>query len=114
MVLPLKAEATALHWALVGLRKVGRFMTHLRSSCVVPSGTSVAEVWMSRRGKRRGITIVTVAKRGNKLETDLSFVNDLLWTDECTFSRTGLVNRQNTLFWSLQNPHVIRPNNYQV
>jgi hypothetical protein len=50
----------------------------------------------------------------NKLETDSSFVNNILWTDECTFSRTGVVNRQNTHFWSLQNPHVIRPNKHQV
>ncbi|GBL93774.1 hypothetical protein AVEN_166806-1 [Araneus ventricosus] len=50
----------------------------------------------------------------NKLETDPSFVNDILWTDECTFSSTGVVNGQNTHFWSLQNPHVIRPNKHQV
>lgn len=50
----------------------------------------------------------------NKLVTDPSFLNDILWTDECTFSRTGVVNRQNTHFWFLQNPHVIRPNKHQV
>ncbi|GBN36127.1 hypothetical protein AVEN_151842-1 [Araneus ventricosus] len=50
----------------------------------------------------------------NKLETDPSFANDILWTDECTFSRTGVVYRQNTHVWSLQNLHVIRPNKHQV
>lgn len=32
----------------------------------------------------------------DKLETD-----PFLWTEECTFSRTGVVNRQNTHFSSL-------------
>lgn len=50
----------------------------------------------------------------NKLETDSSFVNDILWTDECTFSRIGVINKQNTHFWSLENPRHIRPNKHQV
>ncbi|GBM33991.1 hypothetical protein AVEN_166424-1 [Araneus ventricosus] len=33
-------KETALRWTPVGLRKVGSFITHLHSSCVVPSGTS--------------------------------------------------------------------------
>ncbi|GBN62374.1 hypothetical protein AVEN_83527-1 [Araneus ventricosus] len=50
VVLPLKAKGTALHWALVGLRKVGRFMTHFLSSCAVPSGTPfiLRLVWSGR------------------------------------------------------------------
>ncbi|GBM95900.1 hypothetical protein AVEN_183330-1 [Araneus ventricosus] len=51
-----KLKETALHLVLVGLRKVGRFMTHLRSSCVVLSGTSAGVVWPTRRGKRGDIT----------------------------------------------------------
>ena len=44
----------------------------------------------------------------DKLEKYSTYVNDILWTGECTFSRTAIVTRQYTHFWSQQNPYVIR------
>ena len=32
----------------------------------------------------------------NKLEKDPLFMNDIVWTDKSPYSRTGVVNRQNT------------------
>ncbi|GBO12753.1 hypothetical protein AVEN_65722-1 [Araneus ventricosus] len=51
-------KGTALHWALVGVRKVGRFTTHLRSSCVIPSGTPfiLRLVWSGRPAVGKGET----------------------------------------------------------
>ncbi|GBM87863.1 hypothetical protein AVEN_182884-1 [Araneus ventricosus] len=50
------AKQTAFLWALVCLRKVCRFITHLRSSFVVPSGTSVGVVWPAVVGQMGDIT----------------------------------------------------------
>ncbi|GBM29385.1 hypothetical protein AVEN_253907-1 [Araneus ventricosus] len=53
------SKETAHRWALVGLRKVGRFITHLRSSCVVSSGTSADVIWPAVVRKRGDITTGT-------------------------------------------------------
>lgn len=50
----------------------------------------------------------------NNLENNPSFVNDILWSDECQFTRQGVVNTHNAHYWSLENPHIIRPNRHQV
>ncbi|GFY12622.1 uncharacterized protein TNCV_2448131 [Trichonephila clavipes] len=42
------------------------------------------------------------------------FFNEVLWSDECQFSRQGIINAQNRHYWSLENPHLIRPNRHQV
>ncbi|GFV44528.1 uncharacterized protein TNCV_3287101 [Trichonephila clavipes] len=42
------------------------------------------------------------------------FLNEVLWSDECQFSRQGTSNTQNTHYWSLENPHLVRPNRHQV
>lgn len=39
--------------------------------------------------------------------------NDILWSDECSFSRTGAFNGHNNHSWSRENPHQIRETNFQ-
>lgn len=50
----------------------------------------------------------------NEQNESPSFLSDILWTDECQFTRQGVVNTHNSHYWSLQNPHIIRPNRHQV
>lgn len=50
----------------------------------------------------------------NKHDQDPFFVNDIMWTDECQFTRQGVVNAHNVHYWSLENPHNVRPNKHQV
>ncbi|GFX57185.1 uncharacterized protein TNCV_2964641 [Trichonephila clavipes] len=50
----------------------------------------------------------------NTLDGNPDFLNEVLWSDECQFSRQGTINTQNRHYWSLQNPHLIRPNRQQV
>ncbi|GFY08319.1 uncharacterized protein TNCV_1357251 [Trichonephila clavipes] len=42
------------------------------------------------------------------------FLNEVLWTDECQFSKQGNINTENKHYWSLEYPHLIRPNRHQV
>ncbi|GFU54477.1 uncharacterized protein TNCV_3024541 [Trichonephila clavipes] len=50
----------------------------------------------------------------NTLYEKPDFLNEILWSDECQFSRQGTINTQNRHYWSLENPHLIRPNRHQV
>ncbi|GFV84803.1 uncharacterized protein TNCV_4297851 [Trichonephila clavipes] len=50
----------------------------------------------------------------NTLNENPDFFNEVLWSDECQFSNQGTINTQNRHYWSLENPHVIRPNHNQV
>ncbi|GFV50771.1 uncharacterized protein TNCV_2214321 [Trichonephila clavipes] len=49
----------------------------------------------------------------NTLDKDPDFLNEVLWLDECQFSRQGTINTQNRHYWALENPHLIRPNRHQ-
>ncbi|GBM07348.1 hypothetical protein AVEN_187887-1 [Araneus ventricosus] len=40
----------------------------------------------------------------NNLEDHPTFLADIIWTDEASFSRNGMFNRQNVHTWSLENP----------
>ncbi|GFY13143.1 uncharacterized protein TNCV_363901 [Trichonephila clavipes] len=44
----------------------------------------------------------------------LNTLDEGLRSDECQFSSQGTINTQNTHYWSLENPHLIRPNRHQV
>ncbi|GFS57537.1 uncharacterized protein TNCV_1401981 [Trichonephila clavipes] len=48
------------------------------------------------------------------LDENPDFFNEILWSDECQFSRQGTINIQNRYYWSLENPHLIRLNRHQV
>ncbi|GFT00420.1 uncharacterized protein TNCV_1981611 [Trichonephila clavipes] len=50
----------------------------------------------------------------NTLDENPDFFNEVLWSDERQFSRQGTINTQNTHYWSLENPHLIRPNRHQI
>lgn len=39
-------------------------------------------------------------------EDNDNFCNNILWSDEATFSNLGVFNRKNTHFWAQQNPHL--------
>lgn len=46
------------------------------------------------------------------LDAELS--ENILWTDESTFNRTGAVNFHNTHSWATENPHNVRPHHFQT
>ncbi|GFW15218.1 uncharacterized protein TNCV_173631 [Trichonephila clavipes] len=50
----------------------------------------------------------------NTLDENPDFFNEVLWSDECQFSRQGTINTQNRHYWSLENPHLVRPNRHHV
>lgn len=41
------------------------------------------------------------------------FVHQVIWSDECTFTRNGLWNRRNEHYWSVDNPRVFRQTAHQ-
>lgn len=41
------------------------------------------------------------------------FLRRILWTDEATFTRNGVVNYHNLHVWDHENPHEIRPRSFQ-
>lgn len=48
------------------------------------------------------------------VDADNRFLNKIIWTDEATFSRRGVVNFHNLHVWSHENPHEIRPRSFQT
>lgn len=44
---------------------------------------------------------------------DRYFNRRILWTDECTFTRSGVFNSKNFVHWADHNPRVIRQTNFQ-
>lgn len=44
---------------------------------------------------------------------DPNFLEKILWTDEAGFTRAGVVNYHNLHVWAHENPHTIRPANFQ-
>lgn len=44
----------------------------------------------------------------------LDFLKRVLFTDETTFTREGIVNKKNNHFWAQENPHEIRQQNFQM
>lgn len=49
----------------------------------------------------------------NKLREDPIFYRCVLWSDECTFGKNGVFNRNNHRHWSRQNDHVMVERNFQ-
>lgn len=43
------------------------------------------------------------------IHADRNFFNNILWTDESTFSTSGIPNRKNVHHWASENPRDIRP-----
>lgn len=49
----------------------------------------------------------------NRLNDDRNFFKHILWTDESSFSTSGLPNRQNFRYWASENPHFAREVRWQ-
>ncbi|GFX35923.1 uncharacterized protein TNCV_4214451 [Trichonephila clavipes] len=63
---------------------------------------------------RRSVFLIFCNFVLNTLDENPDFLNEVLWLDECKFSRQDTINTQHTHYWSLKNPHLIRPNRNQV
>ncbi|GFT73751.1 uncharacterized protein TNCV_1327591 [Trichonephila clavipes] len=50
----------------------------------------------------------------NTPDGNQDFFNEVLWSDECQFSRQGTINTYNTHYLSLGNPNLVRPNRHLV
>lgn len=48
-----------------------------------------------------------------QLEADPSYMNRVIWTDEATFTRSGISNIHNEHVWAHENPRVSRQGNFQ-
>lgn len=44
---------------------------------------------------------------------NVSFLNSILWSDECHFTKNGVFNRHNCHYWASENPHLTKPKNFQ-
>lgn len=49
----------------------------------------------------------------DKISDDPDFIFNIMWTDESTFTRNGVWNRQNLRYWSNENPHLTRESSFQ-
>lgn len=49
----------------------------------------------------------------DRLDNDQLFFNKILWTDEASFTTSGIFNRRNSHFWSFENPHQIKDIQFQ-
>ncbi|XP_045771282.1 uncharacterized protein LOC123871479 [Maniola jurtina] len=49
----------------------------------------------------------------DKVEEDREFLSHVLFTDECSFVRTGVFNSHNEHVWSVINPHATKPSHFQ-
>lgn len=48
-----------------------------------------------------------------RVEEDVNFCAKILFTDECCFTRYGIMNYHNTHYWADANPHAIRQHHFQ-
>jgi len=48
------------------------------------------------------------------MEDDPSLINKILWADECKFQNNGILNSQNSRYWSEKNPCWMRESKFQV
>lgn len=49
----------------------------------------------------------------NHAENHVTFTKKILWTDEATFTRKGMLNQRNSHIWSHENPRAVREYNFQ-
>ncbi|CAK1580733.1 unnamed protein product [Parnassius mnemosyne] len=49
----------------------------------------------------------------SKVANDSNFLANVMWTDESTFMRNGIWNRQNLRYWSQENPQLCRESMHQ-
>lgn len=49
----------------------------------------------------------------HSIEVNPELLQKILWTDEATFTRSGIVNYHNMHMWANENPHAVRPRSFQ-
>lgn len=49
----------------------------------------------------------------DKTSEEADFPERIIWTDEATFTRRGILNQRNYHIWADENPHAIREYNFQ-
>lgn len=49
----------------------------------------------------------------NSIENDWQFPRKILWTDEATFTRSGVFNQHNSHLWAHENPYAMKENSFQ-
>lgn len=49
----------------------------------------------------------------NTVAVNPQFIHQVIWTDECTFTKNGMWNRRNEHYWSEDNPYIHRHTGYQ-
>jgi hypothetical protein len=49
----------------------------------------------------------------NQTDNDPQFSQNILWTDEATFTRQGILNQRNSHVWSHENPRAIHEHHFQ-
>lgn len=48
-----------------------------------------------------------------QLRVNENFLNNVLFTDECTFTTSGMFNQHNSHYWAEENPHLTRVTSFQ-
>ena len=48
-----------------------------------------------------------------QIRANNDFLFNILWIDECTFTRNGCFHQHNTHYWALENPHLTRNTRWQ-
>ena len=49
-----------------------------------------------------------IGRMNGKINEDPNFISSILWTDECSFKRSGYVNRKNFRFWGLEKHMILK------
>lgn len=57
--------------------------------------------------------VVFCAWINRKIRQEPDVLNRILWTDEAKFTRAGITNHRNEHLWMAENPHAIRPGQFQ-
>lgn len=46
-------------------------------------------------------------------QEDPTFLRKIVWSDEAKFNREGVINRRNSHYWAVENPHFLRETSFQ-
>lgn len=49
----------------------------------------------------------------SRIQEDERFLQNIIWTDECSFDKEGIFNRKNEHYWATENPHFPKARNFQ-
>lgn len=83
----------------------GKIQKTLKTNCFKPYKIRPTTKLTPRQRADRATFCQLMLQRIN---IDNNLLRKVLWTDESTFMTTGMINRQNTRHWAVQNPHSYR------